>query len=246
MDKKKNKVPLKLSGAREKKLKKFQQKINYRFKDLNLLNQALTHSSYANEKPGKNLNNNEQLEFLGDSVLELVISDYLLKRYPGCLEGELTKLRAELVNALSLYHKSVEYDIGSFLLLGKGEEQSGGRKKTSILSDAFEALVGSIFLDGGYRAARKFIRILFKNDIESMSLPNSISDYKTLLQEKTQKLFGLTPTYRMLSSTGPDHDRTFSISVTIKNRVYGTGTGKTKKDAEQMAAKEALQELNSD
>ncbi|OGL45842.1 MAG: ribonuclease III [Candidatus Schekmanbacteria bacterium RBG_13_48_7] len=244
MGKKTNNSGKNLSGTRQKKIKHLEKYLNYKFKNLNLLKQALTHSSYANEKTGKNLGNNEKLEFLGDSVLELVISEYLIECYPESLEGVLTKLRAELVNATSLYQKSLELGLGSYLLLGKGEEQSKGREKMSILSDALEAVMGSIFLDSGYRGSRRIIRKLFKNDIEKVTMPESISDFKTLLQEKTQKLYGSTPTYRLLSSDGPDHNRTFHVSVIVKKEVLGTGTGKTKKDAEQMAAKEAAQKIS--
>jgi ribonuclease III len=243
MDNKSKNAAYKFSGARYKKLRKLEQLLNYRFKNINLLNLALTHSSYANEKSDKHLDNNEKLEFLGDSVLELIISEHLFERYPDFVEGELTKLRAELVNATSLTAKSLQLDLGEYLLLGKGEEQSGGRNKASLLSDCLESTIGSIFLDGGYRVARKFIRHLFKHEIETVSKTESLSDFKTHLQEITQKAYGATPTYKLVSSVGPDHDRTFYVSVGIKKEIFGSGSGKTKKDAEQMAAREALQKL---
>ena len=217
-------------------LKKFQELIGYQFKNEQLLKQALTHSSYANEKHMKKLSDNERLEFLGDAVLETTSSEFLFNNYPKLTEGQLTKLRASIVCEPTLALCTEEIHLGDFIYLGKGEEQTGGRKRKSILSDAMEAVIGAIYLDGGFANAKEFVLKFIMKDIENKHL---FYDSKTILQEVVQgeheKL-----TYVLLEESGPDHDKNFTVGVLIGNKEISTGTGHTKKAAEQEAAYQAL------
>ena len=219
-------------------LSAFQGRIGYKFKDENLLLRALTHSSYANENRADGVLDNERLEFLGDSVLGMNTALHLFRKYPDEPEGELTKMRSSLVctGALGIRAKAIE--LGSELRLGHGEESGGGRERASILADAFEAVIGAIYLDGGEDEARKFIK-RFVFDAEKGG-EWSVTDYKTTLQEIVQKNRGEQLSYRMIESNGPDHERSFTVEVMINSNHIGTGFGKSKKEAEQMAAKEAL------
>ncbi len=214
----------------------FQKKIGYTFRNRNLLLQALTHSSYANERHMKKLSDNERLEFLGDAVLELVSSDFLYKNYPDQQEGELTKLRASIVCEPTLALCAKDVGIGDYLFLGKGENQTGGRNRKSILSDALEALIGAIYLDGGFTNAKEFVLKYIMTDIEHKQL---FYDSKTILQEVVQgeheKL-----TYNLTAESGPDHNKSFTVEVCVGNKKLGEGTGHTKKAAEQEAAYQAL------
>lgn len=220
------------------KMDKLAEKIEYSYKDKNLLRTALTHSSFANEGK-KHVKNNERLEFLGDSVLSLVVSDYLFKN-SSLSEGELTKLRATIVCEQSLYGFAKELDLGSYLYLGKGEMQTGGAKRPSVLADAFEALIASIYLDSGIESARTFILKFI--DSSKLSEKDDISgDYKTYLQEIIQKNPGEKLKYVLTEESGPDHDKKFLVEVHLNSNVIGKGCGKSKKSAEQMAAKEALE-----
>ncbi|GHU53386.1 ribonuclease 3 [Clostridia bacterium] len=213
--------------AQNKKLK-----IDYVFKDEKLLLEALSHSSYINER--KNGSCNERLEFLGDSILSLVTARYLFLNYPDMPEGKLTKMRASLVCEKSLAKFAKQIDLGSELLLGKGENNLNGRSRPSILADAFEALIAAIYLDGGYKSAEKFILGFVKDkQIET-------TDYKSLLQEVVQRNPEENVDYFVVSENGPDHDKIFNVEVRLNSNVIGTGAGKTKKQAEQQAAKEAL------
>ena len=214
-------------------MKVFENNIQYTFKDISLLELALTHSSYANESKVQ-MAYNERLEFLGDAVLQLITSEKLYTENPDMPEGKMSKLRASLVceDALAEYSKQIE--LGRFMLLGKGEDNTGGRERPSVLADAFEALIGAIFLDGGIEPAKKFVR-RFLDDAHLM-----VKDYKTLLQEIIQKNPGERLSYVVVGESGPDHDKCFTVEVRLNSNSIGTGTGKSKKQAEQQAAKEAL------
>ena len=214
-------------------LKKLEKKIGYEFQNKKLLTQAMTHSSYTNEhKVGKHFNN-ERLEFLGDAVLELVSSEFLFRKYREYPEGELTKLRASMVCEPTLALCAREINLGSYLLLGKGEEATGGRERDSIISDAMEALIGAIYLDGGFASAKEFIHRFVLNDLENKKL---FYDSKTILQELVQAAFDQPVAYELTGEEGPDHDKTFHVEVHIGADVYGAGSGRTKKAAEQEAA----------
>ena len=211
----------------------FEKNIHYTFNDKELLRTALTHSSYANEKKGK-IRFNERLEFLGDAVLQLITSEKLFKENPNMPEGKMSKQRAALVCEDALAGYAHEINLGDYLNLGKGEETTGGRKRPSILSDAFEAVIGAIFLDGGMEPAKKFV--LHFVDAAHLSL----QDYKTLLQEIIQQNPGEKLSYVVTDESGPDHDKQFTMEEHHNSNVIGKGTGKSKKHAEQAAAKEAL------
>ena len=216
----------------------FEEILGYKFNDIRLLEQALSHSSYANEKKLAS-GSNERLEFLGDSVLSIVVSDYIYKNL-NVPEGELTKLRASLVCEKSLYVFAKQIHLGDFLFLGKGEENTGGRERTSILADAFEAVIAAVFLDGGLEAAKKHILRFIPKDIDSRKSV-SFSDHKTILQEIIQKNPEEKVEYKLVGQSGPDHNKAFKVQVCLNSNVIGTGIGKSKKEAEQMAAKEALE-----
>ncbi len=222
-------------------LKAFQRLIGYEFKNEQLLKQALTHSSYANEKHLKKLSDNERLEFLGDAVLELTSSEFLFAHYPKLTEGQLTKLRASIVCEPTLAMCTEELHLGDYLFLGKGEDQTGGRHRKSILSDAMEAVIGAIYLDGGFANAKEFVLKYIMTDIEHKHL---FYDSKTILQEVVQGEHE-SLSYILLDEQGPDHDKTFTVGVLIGNREISTGTGHTKKAAEQEAAYQALLVLKS-
>ena len=218
-----------------------QKELGYRFKDLSLLVRALTHVSFDRKKTH---GNNEVLEFLGDAVLDLAISDLLIRRFPERTEGDLSRMRAGLVNSVVLAEKANLLSLGPLLLLGKGEERSAGRHKASILAGAFEAILGGVYQDGGYDAARILVERYFAADVVERTLGQQ--DYKTRLQEISQLLFRVPPTYRLVSESGPDHEKCFLTEISVGGKVLGTGEGKSKKQAEQEAAKKALIELQSD
>lgn len=219
------------------KLKDLEKKTGYSFQNSQLLEQALIHSSYANEKRLGHLGCNERLEFLGDAVLELVSSEFLYKQYPEMPEGELTKLRASLVCEPTLAEDAEEIHLGDYLLLGKGEEATGGRKRASIVSDALEAVIGAIFLDGGFDAAKTFILRFVMNDVENKRL---FHDSKTMLQEMLQAQGRETAVYELVQESGPDHDKRFTVEARLGTEVLGRGTGHSKKAAEQQAAYHAI------
>jgi len=224
----------------ETNLKKLEQVIGYEFKNQRLLAHALTHSSYANEKHWDKTKCNERLEFLGDAVLELLSSDFLFKNYAAMPEGEMTKLRASLVCEPTLAFCAEAISLGDYLLLGKGEDLTGGRKRPSVVSDAMEAMIGAIYLDGGLANAKEFVHRFILNDIEHKQL---FYDSKTILQEMVQAEFKEGLSYELLKEDGPDHNKTFEVCVKIGNRVIGHGTGRTKKAAEQVAAYHGICEL---
>ncbi len=219
------------------KLTELQEQIGYTFRQEGLLRQALTHSSYANEKHMKKYSDNEKLEFLGDAVLEVTSSEFLYHHYPKLSEGDLTKLRASLVCEPTLALCTDEIRLGDYLYLGKGEEQTGGRKRKSILSDALEAVIGAIYLDGGFEAAGAFVRRFVLTDIEHKKL---FYDSKTILQEVVQGSCDEPLVYELTGESGPDHAKHFSVEARIGERVIGEGSGPTKKAAEQEAAYRGL------
>ncbi|MDO4448095.1 MAG: ribonuclease III [Lachnospiraceae bacterium] len=217
-----------------------EQKIGYRFRNKKLLRQALTHSSYANEKKLGKLGCNERLEFLGDAVLELISSDVLYARFPQIPEGELTKKRASLVCEPSLAYCARQFGLPEYLLLGRGEDMTGGRMRDSIVSDATEALLGAIYLDGGFERAREFVLKFILNDIERKQL---FYDSKTILQELVQEDGKQPVEYALTGESGPDHNKQFEVEVRINGIPAGNGAGHTKKAAEQAAAYQALRKI---
>lgn len=214
--------------------------IGYQFQQKKYLTVALTHSSYVNEvKQGVRCN--ERQEFLGDAVLSIIVSDYLFRHFSHLPEGELTKTRASLVCEKSLCVFAKEIGLGQFLLLGKGEENMGGRQRPSILADAFEALIAAIYLDGGMAPAKQFVLRFVKEVMKNREAAPSFKDYKTILQEIIQQNPEEKLTYVLVEESGPDHDKRFSVEVHLNSNVIGRGTGRSKKNAEQLAAKEALE-----
>lgn len=221
-------------------IKKFQEVIGYHFHDEKLLRQALTHSSFANEKHLKKHSDNERLEFLGDAVLEIISSEFLYKEYPDKPEGELTKLRASIVCEPTLALCTKDIALGEYLLLGKGEDQTGGRGRKSILSDALEAVIGAIYLDGGFANAKEFIHKYILTDIEHKQL---FYDSKTILQEIVQENGTQPVEYILTKEEGPDHNKNFTVEARVNGKVMGQGSGHTKKAAEQAAAYQAIRVL---
>lgn len=219
-------------------MKDLQQIIGYQFRQEKYLSNALTHSSYANEVK-KNLQSNERQEFLGDAVLSIIVSDYLYRHYSHLPEGELTKLRASLVCEKALCQFAGQIGLGAYLKLGKGEENTGGRERPSILADAFEALIAAIYLDGGMEPAARFVMGFVQDVIEDHGRV-TFKDYKTMLQEIIQQNPEEHVTYVLAEESGPDHDKHFVVEVRLNSNVIGRGEGRSKKNAEQMAAREAL------
>jgi len=223
---------------KKRDLLSLQRELGYSFSDPNLLARCLTHVSYGG---GIKEAHNETLEFLGDAVLSLAVSDLLMRRFPTKSEGDLSKMRASLVNASSLAEKGSRVGLGPLLRMGKGEERSGGREKASILAGAFEALLGGIYWGGGYDAAHQVVEKYFAPDIKQKKLGQE--DYKTRLQEISQMLYHAPPTYTVVAETGPDHAKRFVTEIMIGGKILGRGEGKSKKQSEQEAAKRALGEL---
>ena len=223
-------------------LKELQQKIDYQFKDENLLFTAVTHSSYANEHKLHKIHHNERLEFLGDAVLEIVSSDFLFKNFPDMAEGQMSKKRASLVCEPTLAYCARQIGLGKYLMLGKGEDMGGGRNRDSILSDALEAVIGSIYLDGGLNKASKFIMTHVLNDIEHKAM---FQDSKTILQEILQKNHRDPITYEVVDMKGPEHNRMFVMQVELGDAVIGQGSGRTKQAAGQEAAYHAILALKN-
>ena len=218
-------------------LEELQDKIGYRFQNTELLKQALTHSSFANEQKINKLKDYERLEFLGDAVLELVSSEFLFRENPQMPEGQLTKLRASMVCEPALAYCAKDIDLGSYILLGRGEEYTGGRYRSSITSDVMEAIIGAIFLDGGIENAKKRIYRFILSDLENKIL---FLDSKTILQEEIQKKKDAQLRYELIGESGPDHNKQFTVDAYLNDVLIGSGTGRTKKAAEQQAAYEAL------
>lgn len=212
-----------------------EEKLGYRFRDRSLLEEALTHRTFVNEAGGKD---NQRLEFFGDAVLDFLLSDMLLVQFPTSREGELTRIRAALVDEASLATIAAALEMGSCLRLGRGEEKGGGREKRSLLADAFEALLAALYLDGGIDAARRVVSHHFKPLLNSAEALGG-RDFKTDLQERARLVRGQLPCYQLKEVTGPDHDRRFTVQIFLGDELMGEGTGKTKKEAEQAAARAA-------
>ena len=219
---------------------KFEKMAGVAFKDKSLLKQAFTHRSYINENRASLLEHNERLEFLGDAVLELVITDYLYRRFKNSNEGELTSLRSALVNADTCSRVAQTLGGNDFLLLSKGESKDTGRARQYILANTLEAIIGAIYLDQGYETAKTFILTHVTPLVEDFLKDGALIDAKSLFQEKAQKYVGLTPTYETIRESGPDHDKRFVVSVHVGVELYGEGEGESKQDAEQEAARAAL------
>ncbi|WP_332310646.1 ribonuclease III [Alkalibacter mobilis] len=218
--------------------KKIESIIGYKFGDKRLLKKAMTHSSYINEK--SNMENNERLEFLGDAVLEVIISDYLYKNCPSKTEGELTKIRAKIVCTESLSSVSAHNDFGKYILMGKGEENTGGRERKSILANTFEAIIGAVYLDGGIQDAEKVILGLLSENITESINGNLVFDYKTKLQEIVQQKSESFAEYTVSKEVGPEHNKIFYVDLIYNDKVIGKGKGNNKKEAEQKAAYRGL------
>jgi len=232
-----------ISLERRRKLEELQTIIGYSFRDVEILNTSLTHSSYANESKASVVSN-ERLEFLGDVVIDLVVSEYLYNRFTELPEGELTKRRASVVCESSLAFAARKIKLGDYLLLGKGEETTGGRNRDSILADAFEALTGAIYIDGKYESARSFLLVNFEEEvIYALSKGTLFKDYKTELQELLQKRTKSKIEYVVEREDGPDHKKKFYMNVIVEKKIIGKGMGRNKKEAEQNAAKQALMKL---
>ncbi len=227
-------------------LEEFERKIGYTFSDKNTLILAFTHSSYANEAKKGSHENNERLEFLGDAVLDMVVSEYMYRKFPKMPEGELTKLRAAVVCEGSLAELSRKLGVGRCLLLGKGEESTGGRNRDSILADAFEAIIGAICIDGGIAAVTEYIMSFMEGRIETTKSTFHNLDCKTHLQEIIQKTSKIPVRYVIVDAHGPDHNKVFVAEVMHEDTVLGRGSGRSKKEAEQSAANDALERLHTE
>lgn len=219
-------------------------KLGYAFHDRRLLENALMHSSYANEKRARGCTSNERLEFLGDSVLGMVTATRLYQLYPDMPEGKMSRLRAELVCEQSLHAVALELELGDYIRLGHGEARNGGRERPSILADAVEAIIAAMYLDGGLEQARRFILDHILTGLADGQM-HHVSDYKTDLQERVQRKQGQTLEYTLLSESGPDHNKTFTMNVLLNGKEIGQGSGRTKKEAEQAAAKCALERMEA-
>lgn len=220
--------------------------LGYHFKNEALLREALRHSSYANEHHGGESVSNERLEFLGDSVLGFVTAEFLFRLHPDAPEGDLTRIRARLVCEESLHEVAKRLKLGEYLCLGRGEETGGGRERASILADATEAVIAAVYLDGGIDEACALIHRMLLDDVREVRAAEKRVDYKTALQELVQRKPGRTLSYRLTGESGPDHDKTFTVAVLLGDDVAGTGSGRSKKEAEQMAARDALEKLKTE
>ncbi len=219
---------------------------NLKFSDKGLLQRALTHRSYLNENPDYPLEDNERLEFLGDAVLDFITGEYLYHRFPEVAEGRLTNLRSALVRTESLAQFAVNLNLGTHLFLGHGEEESGGRERPAILCDAFEALIGALYLDQGIENTRDFVFKIIEPALQEILISDAEKDAKSRLQEVAQSHYQLTPTYRTVKEQGPDHAKEFTVEAVIGNKAYGAGKGYSKQNAAQAAAQEALQALQKE
>lgn len=225
----------------QEKLLELEDHIGTRFNNHDLLLQALTHRSYINERPKWHLDHNERLEFLGDAVLELVVTEYLYNTYPNP-EGELTNWRAALVNSVMLAKISSKFDLNSYVLLSRGEARDTGRARQYILANAVEAIIGAIYLDQGYESCDLFIKKFILDELKNVLESGSYKDYKSLFQEQSQERVGITPTYEVLKEWGPDHAKHFHVGVFLEKELIGEGDGPSKQDAQQVAAEDALKQ----
>ncbi|MFQ5444034.1 MAG: ribonuclease III [Nitrospinales bacterium] len=217
--------------------------LNYKFNETHLMNIALTHKSYANEFD-RRMEDYERFEFLGDSVLDLIVGEYSIRNYLQHSEGALSKIRAAVVNESCLAKMARKIDLGQYLLLGRGEENSGGRKKSSLLANAFESVTGAIFFDSTFSTAHDVILPFLKDEINQFAQTRDFRDFKSELQEYTQNKLNCVPSYKVVNETGPDHDKVFEVAVMVRNEKLGEGQGRSKKEAEQVAAKSALKTYN--
>lgn len=236
---------MEFSTEEKQQLKKLEKRLGYGFRHRVHLRRALTHRSYANEMRLKSTEHNERYEYLGDAVLELAVSHLLMEYFPDHSEGELSKLRAAVVNETQLAELARELHLGDYLYLGKGEEQTGGRDKPSLLSDALEAVLGAIYVDRGFKKSLEVVKRHYKNIFRNVARGQFIQDFKTKLQEESQGRFRTVPRYRLIRESGPDHSKTFEVHLYIEDALYGAGRGPSKKAAEQDAAKQALERLTA-
>ncbi|MBI3016460.1 MAG: ribonuclease III [Deltaproteobacteria bacterium] len=227
-------------NKRKPLLEKLETTLGYSFKDMKILEESIIHKSYAHENSAQKLKHNERLEFLGDAVLDLVVSDLLMEKFPESPEGELSRIRASIVNEDQLAKLAMKLEIGKSIYLGKGEELTKGRVKASILANTYEAIVAAIYLDGGYDAVYTILQEHFHPILEEASKSDINRDYKTKLQEEAQALHKIVPHYVVIEEKGPDHDKVFQIQVSLKGKPLAFGSGKSKKEAEQDAARNAL------
>lgn len=224
----------------QKDLSQFESAIGITFSDKELLQRAFTHRSYLNEHPGEDIKHNERLEFLGDAVLELTVTDYLFANYPDRPEGDLTAIRAALVNTLSIADAAGQLEAGEYLRLSKGEAKDTGRGRRFILANTYEAIIGAIYLDQGYEAAAGFINDTLLENTDKLVKNESWRDAKSVFQEEAQKHLSITPTYEILDESGPDHDKEFTVGVFLEDQQVASGTGKSKQEAESAAAEAGL------
>jgi ribonuclease-3 len=231
-----------ISKKRKQKLIEFQNKLQVRFRNLDLLNTSLSHKSFVNEVP-QQLENNEKLEFLGDSVLGLVVSDILFNQKIYLKEGSLARIKSYVVSEATLYKVGKKLDIQNFILIGRGEEKSGGRNRKALISDCLEAVIGAYYQDAGFKRAAKLVRRLFYEEIIQVEKNRHEKDYKSILQEYTQKQFRTVPQYSVVDTKGPDHRRKYYITVKVHKKTYGPGIGESKKEAEQQVALLALKQM---
>jgi len=236
---------MRLDVARLAQLKRLSRQLGYVFRDVELLNKSLTHKSFSNEKQNLCLKDNERFEFLGDSVINLAVSRYLVSRHKNLTEGELSALRAQLVNETSLARFARKLGLGDYLLLGKGEEVSGGRVKPSLLANALEAVMAAVFVDSSFDTAYEVIMVLFKETMDELTEKRIVADHKGNLQRYCQAHVLSNPVYRLVSELGPDHCKTFMVQVYILGEAYGTGVGRTKKEAEQSAAQSSMDQIHA-
>jgi len=232
-----------LPTERIQELASLQKQIGYTFRDIQLLNKALTHKSYVNEN-SESLKDNERFEFLGDSVLDLIVSGYIIKTFPDFAEGTLSKIRAAVVNESCLAELARQIDLGKYLLLGKGETSSGGREKNSLLANAYEALAGAVYFDSNLETALDIYLPVLGKEIAKYADTDRFWDYKSELQEYTQTHFNCIPNYQIVNEKGPAHAKEFEVAVLVQENIRGRGNGKSKKEAEQAAAKSALESFN--
>lgn len=220
-----------------------QQMLSHIFRDPQLLLEAVTHTSYVHEAKASSYKDNERLEFLGDAVLGLIMSEYWVAHFPTATEGDLSKMKAHVVNEQSLARVARRLMLGQHLLLGRGEEMTGGREKSSLLANALEAVIAALYVDGGLETAQAFVLRSFKEELKDLMGPEVSVDYKTEFQEFCQKEHAALPTYTVLRESGPDHEKIFEVELAIRGKVYGRGQGRSKKEAERRAAKEALEKI---
>ncbi len=231
---------------RYKQLNRLQSQIKVKFRNKSLINRALIHRSYVNESGNSSIQDNERLEYLGDSVLGLIVNEYLFKRFDEYPEGDLAKIKSAVVSEATLAKVAKEIELGSFLLMGRGEEQSGGRNRVSILANSFEALIGAVYLDSGLKESRRFILSLLKKDIERIDSMTYLRDPKTTLQEYVQKKYKERPVYEVVDEIGPDHKKEFIVRLLIDGKEVSRGTGSSKRKAEMTAAELVLKKINED